>query len=51
MRIFYALMIGMIEFELALAVSAPVRNAKHIQQLNDDLAKWRLDLFKWEHKQ
>ena len=44
------MMIGMSEFELALAISAPVRNAKHVQQLNDDLAKWRLALFKWEHR-
>ena len=50
MKLFYRLLLWMAEFELAMALAAPMRNPERIQQLEDDVNRWELALSKEEMK-
>ena len=40
MRIFYAILLALSDFHLAIALAAPVPNKRNIELLRGDVARW-----------
>jgi len=47
-RLFYATLLWLTRFELAIAKAAPVRNPANITALKADEMKWERELRLWE---